>query len=160
MAFWKGGERVVNWSSLYTKWETEVNEPTTGAFLCVASQEECMAWCRKNNGTKAEWYPVRFHRGRSTTDKISTLQKFSRNPGSMPKTYKHVLSTSGRYGRVLHEKLWGCYGSTVLTGASCWPSSNCILTQKIVSVSMELTHNRSELVMDSDNGVCCHHSSS
>jgi len=32
--------------------------------------------------------------------------------------------------------------------------------QKIVSVSTELNHNRSALVLDSDNGVCCHHSSS
>ena len=39
------------------------------------------------------------------------------------------------YGRVLCEKLWGCYGSTALMGASCWPSSNCIPDQKIVSVS-------------------------
>jgi len=45
----------------------------------------------------------------------------------------------------------------VLTDASCWPSSNCILAQKIVSVSTEVNHNRSAL--DSGNGVCCHHSS-
>jgi len=54
----------------------------------------------------------------------------------------------------------GCCGSTVLTGSSCWPSGNCISAQKTVSVSTELNHNRSALVLDSDNCVCCHHSSS
>jgi len=50
-------------------------------------------------------------------------------------------------------------GETVLTGASCWPSSNCIPAQKIVSVWMEVNHNRSALVLDPGNGVCCHHCS-
>ena len=48
----------------------------------------------------------------------------------------------------------------MLTGASCWPSSNCIPVQKIVSQSTELSHNRSVLALDSDNVVCCHHSCS
>jgi len=48
----------------------------------------------------------------------------------------------------------------VLTGASCWPSSKCILVQKVVSLSTDLNHNRSALVLDSDSDVCCHHSSS
>jgi len=60
----------------------------------------------------------------------------------------------------LVKSLGGCYGNTVLTGASCWPSSNCIPAQKIVSMSTEFNHNRSVLVLDSDNGVCSHHSSS
>jgi len=41
----------------------------------------------------------------------------------------------------------------VLTGAACWPSVNCIPAQKIVSLSTELNHNCSALVLDSDNGV-------
>jgi len=40
---------------------------------------------------------------------------------------------------------------TVLMGADCWPSINCILAQKIVSVSTELTHNRSALVLGSNS---------
>jgi len=60
MAFWKGTERVANWSSPHTKRETGEKEPTTGASLCLASQEECMLRCRANNWTKAGWYPVRF----------------------------------------------------------------------------------------------------
>ena len=46
-----------------------------------------------------------------------------------------------------------CCGSTVLTVACYWPSSNCIPTQKIVSVSAKLNHNRSPLVLDSENGA-------
>jgi len=37
----------------------------------------------------------------------------------------------------------------------CWPLSNCIPVQKIVSLLTELTYNRSVLVLDSDNGLCC-----
>jgi len=72
----------------------------------------------------------------------------------MPKTYKHLLSTWGKYmAGFLVKSIWGCCGSTVLTGASCWPPSNCIPVQKIVSLSTELTHNRSALVLDSNNDV-------
>jgi len=53
-----------------------------------------------------------------------------------------------------------CCGSKVLTGASCWPSNKCIPVQKIVSVSTEFNYKRSLLVLDSDNGVCRHHSTS
>jgi len=94
-------------------------------------------------------------------NKFPLSSEVSGNPGSMPKTYTHVLSTSAKYMAGFRVKSFGeCCGSTVLTGASCWPSSNCIPVQKVVSLSTELTHNRSALVLDSDNGVCCHHSSS
>jgi len=53
-----------------------------------------------------------------------------------------------------------CCGSAVLTDASCWPSNNCIPLQKIASVSTELTHNRSQLVLYYGNGLFCHQSSS
>jgi len=41
-------------------------------------------------------------------NKFPLSSKFSRNPGSMPKTYAHVLSTWGKYiyDRVPREKLW------------------------------------------------------
>jgi len=42
------------------------------------------------------------------------------------------------YCRVPREKFCGCCGSTVLIGASFWPSSNCIPAQKIVSVSTKV----------------------
>jgi len=57
MAFWKGTERLGNWSSPYTKRKTGVNEPTTAASLFLVSQEECMPWRHENNWTKAGWYP-------------------------------------------------------------------------------------------------------
>jgi len=47
-----------------------------------------------------------------------------------------------------------------LTSACYWPSSHCIPVQKLVAVSRELSHNRSLLMLDSDKGECCHHSSS
>jgi len=93
--------------------------------------------------------------------KFLLSSKLSRNPGSIPKTYTYVLSTSGKYVVVFLVKSFGvCCGSTVLTGAYCWPSSHRIPVQKIVSMSTKFNHNRSALVLDSDNGVCCHHSSS
>jgi len=36
---------------------------------------------------------------RSTTEQISLFSKFFRNTGSMQKKYRHVLSTSGKYGK-------------------------------------------------------------
>ena len=102
-----------------------------------------------------------FCRARSTTEEIFILQQFSRNLGSMPKTYRHVSSTSGKcMAGFLVKSFGGCCGSTVLTGASCWPSNKCIPAQKIVPVSTELNYNRSLLGLDSDNGLCCHYSSS
>jgi len=89
--------------------------------------------------------------------KFLLSSKLSRNPGSIPKTYTYVLSTSGKYVVVFLVKSFGVYcESTVLTGASCWPSSHRIPVQKIVSMSTKFNHNRSALVLDSDNGVCCH----
>jgi len=91
-------------------------------------------------------------------NKFPLTSKFSTNPGSMPKTSTHVLPPWGKYmAGFLMKSFWGRCGSTVLMGASCCPSSNYIPVQKIVSLSTELNHNRSALVLYSDNGVCCHH---
>ena len=93
-----------------------------------------------------------FRRGRSTTEQISTLSKFSRNLGRMPTTYTDVFSTSVKS---FVKSCGGWCGSPVLMGASCWPLSHCIPAQKVASVSGELNHDRSALVPHSDNGVCC-----
>jgi len=94
-------------------------------------------------------------------NKFPLSSKFSRNPGSMPRTYTHALSTTDKYmAGFLVKNSGGCCGSTVLTDISCWLSNNCIPAQTIVPVLTELNHNCSELVLDSDNGVSCHHSSS
>jgi len=69
-------------------------------------------------------------------NKLPLSSKFSRNLGSMPKTYTNVLLTLGKYMTRFLVKSFGEYcGRTVLTDASFWPSSNCISAQKIVSVS-------------------------
>jgi len=94
-------------------------------------------------------------------NKFPLSSKVSRNPGSMPKTYTHVLSTSGMYMAGFRVKSFGeCCANAVLTGISFWPPTNCIPVQKVVSLSTELTQNRSALVLDSDSGLRCRHSSS
>ena len=98
-----------------------------------------------------------FCRGRSTKEKISTLQKIFNNSWDNGKDHTRVLSISGKCMAGFFVKSFGgCYGSTVLTGASCWPSSNCIPARNIVSASED--HNCSALLLGSDNGVCYHHS--
>ena len=93
-------------------------------------------------------------------NKFPLSSKFSINPGNMPKTYTYFLSTSGKdMAGFLVKSSRGRCESTALMDASRWPSTNCIPAQKIASVSTESNHNCSALVLDSDNGVCCHHSS-
>jgi len=59
--------------------------------------------------------------------------KFSRIPRMMPKVYTRVLSISGMCMAGFFVKSFGrCYGSTVMTGTSCWPSTS-IPDHKIVS---------------------------
>jgi len=88
--------------------------------------------------------------------KISLSSKFSRNFGSMPKTFTHVLSTSRKHTTGFLMKSFGECCGPVLTTACYWPSSHCIPAQKFVSASGKLNHNRSPLVLDSDKDACCH----
>jgi len=112
-----------------------------------------MPRCREKTDPKLNYIQCRFRRGRSTTEQLFTLQQIFKQSWEHAKdVYTCFADLEEVHGRVLREKLWGCCGSTVLTGASCWQSS--ILAQNIVSVSTELNHNRS------DNSVFCHHSSS
>jgi len=81
---------------------------------------------------------------------------FSKYLGNMTKMFKptHVLSTSRKHITRSVEKIFReCCGRTVLTTACYWPSSHYIPAQRSVFVSVELNHNRSLLVLDSDNGV-------
>jgi len=92
-------------------------------------------------------------------NKFPLARKFSRNPGSMPKTYTHVLSTSRKHtSGFLVKNFSGCCGSTVLTGASCWPplhfcSEDCVPVDGVKSQP-------SSVDIGLRNGVCCHHPSS
>jgi len=95
-----------------------VNGPTTAASLCLVSQEECMPWSHENNWTKAGWYPVRFSLLPLHYRTNFHSSKFSRNPGSMPKKYRHVLSTSGKYGKYIAGFLLKSYVGVV--GVRCW----------------------------------------
>ena len=114
------------------------------SFLCISESQDVSCWgCNANSTIPSAFFVAAV----ALQKKFPLFRKFSRNHGSMPKTYIHVLSIWGKhiYGQVPPKKLWGCCGSAVLTGASCWPSSNCILVQKIGSLSTELNHSRSTL---------------
>jgi len=59
-----------------------------------------------------------FRPGRSITDHSSHSGKYSRNPGSMPKTSTHVLSTSRKHKTGSFWKSFvECFGSTILMAA-------------------------------------------
>ena len=102
-----------------------------------------------------------FRLGRSTVDQIFTLQKtFEKSLKYAKNVYTCFVDLQKAYVRVPCEKLWECCGSTVLTAACYCAASRCIPAQKFVSVSGELNLDGSPLVLDSDKGACCHHSSS
>ena len=78
-----------------------------------------------------------FCHGRNTTEQISTLQQIFKKSREHAKDLytTHVLSTSGKHTTgFLVKSFGGCCGSTVLMGASCKQSSNCIPVEKIASV--------------------------
>jgi len=86
--------------------------------------------------------------------KFSLSSKFLWNLGSVAKTSTHALSISSRKHAIgFLVKLWGPqsfprYGVKSLH----------IPAQKFVYVSGELNHDRSPLVLASNNGVWCRHS--
>ena len=73
--------------------------------------------------------------------------------------YTCFVDLEKAYDWVPHEKLWrrlrecDVDDRLVLAVKSLYPA------EKFVFVSEELSHNWSPLVLDSDNGVCCHRSS-
>ena len=92
---------------------------------------------------------------RSTTDHISLSRKILSNLRNMLKISSHALSTSRKHTTWFLVKSFGeCCACTVLTAACYWSSSHCIPVQKFVSVSGELNHDSSPLVLNSDKGVC------
>jgi len=79
-----------------------------------------------------------FCRGSSTTEEISTLQQtFKKSWEHGKDVYTCFIAFGKVYARFPLKSFEGCCGSTVLTGAYCWPSSHRILVQKIVSLSTE-----------------------
>jgi len=88
-----------------------------------------------------------FRHGRRSTEYISTLQQIFQESWEHAKdAYTCFVDLGKVCDRVPREKLWRCCGSAVLTCVSCWPSSNCFPAQKIVTMSTELSQNRSTLV--------------
>jgi len=67
----------------------------TGAFLCFASQEEWMP--RKLLNQNWMIPSVVFVTAVALQNNFPLSSEFSRNPGSMPKMFAHVLSTSGKH---------------------------------------------------------------
>jgi len=66
----------------------------------------------------------------------------------MQKMSTHVLLTSRKHmTRFLVKSFGECCGTTVLMAACYCPSSHCVPAQKFMSVSTELNHNRSPLVV-------------
>jgi len=84
-------------------------------------------------------------------EKVCGIKVFRTNSGK-------ISFATQKKDRVPRETFGECCWSMVLMAACHWPWSHCIPAQKFVSVSVELTHNRSPWVLDSDKGVCCHHS--
>ena len=104
---------------------------------------------------------MRFRPDHSNIDHISLFSKILINIGigSMLNTSRHVLLISRKHTTGFLVKSFGeCCVSTVLTAACYQPSSHCMPAQKFVFVSGELNHDRSQLVLQSDKGVCCHRS--
>jgi len=85
-------------------------------------------------GPKLDDTQCGFRRGRCTSERISILQQIFKISLEHAKDVDTCFVDLGKvYDRVPREKLWGCHGSTALTGVSCWLSSNFILVQKFAS---------------------------
>ena len=148
MSFWKCAEILANWSSHTQKWRQEwMNQLPRHLFAKPPRKSACQEAAKiiepKMNDTQCG-----FCRGRSTTEQISTLLEIFEKSWEHAKDLQTCYVDLGKVynGRLPRKRLWGFCGSTVLTGASCWPSNNCILVQKkIASLSTELNHERSAL---------------
>ena len=101
-----------------------------------------------------------FHVAVAQQNKIPLSNKFSRNLGNMPKTYTHVLSTSGKY---MTGFLVKSFGECCRSSLWCWRPSVTgrqvtvfLLTIGVGGVKLQPF----TVVLNSDKGVYCRHSSS
>jgi len=96
-------------------------------------QKECMLRCRENQSWMIP--SAVFVAAVALHKKFLLSSKLWRNPGNMAKTYTHISSTSGKcMAGFLVKSFGGCFRSMVLMAAYYWTSSNCTLSEKIVSV--------------------------
>ena len=101
MAFWKGTERLANWSSSCTERETGLNEPTTTASFCLVSQEDFMPRSAEIIEPKLDDTQGGFRRGCSTTEQISTLQQiFEKSRQHAKDVYTCFVDLGKVYSRV------------------------------------------------------------
>ena len=144
--------------------ETGVNALTTETSLSLTSLEKPVPSALKKDAAKSlnqDWMIPNelFVPAVALRIKISLSKKIF-GKSCMSKTSTRVLLTSRKHKTGSLVKSFGeCHGGTVLMAACYRPSSHRIPSQKFVSVSAELNHNRSQWVLDSNKGVCCHHSS-
>ena len=103
----------------------------------------------RNNWTKAEWYPVRF--ASRPTGQIFTLQQIFEKSWEYAKdVYTSFVDLEKAYDRVTREKLSGVFRENGVDDRLLLAvKSLCISAQKFLSLSAELNHNRSLLVL------CC-----
>ena len=114
----------------------------------------------RNNWTNTKGYHANFVLAIKVQCKFSLTSKFSRNLGSMPKMATLVSSTSPRHTIGSLEKSFGeCCGRTVLKAACYWQSCHYIPAQKFLCVLADLICNHSQWALDTEKGVCYHHSS-
>jgi len=125
--------------------------------ICVA---KCLEkGCREVIKPKLNDTQCGFRLGRSTTDQIFTLHHiFEKSWEYAEYVFTNALSTSRKHltGFLVKSFAERC-GCTVVTAACYWPSRHCIPAQKFMSLSGELNHDYSPRALDSDKGVCCHH---
>ena len=127
--------------------ETGVNEPTTAASLCQVSQKGCMSRCRKNNWTKAGWYPTRF----------SSRPLHYRTNFHFPANFQEMLGACQRLIHMFCRPGEGIYMAGFLVntfgcvvGVWCWrvPLAGrqvAVFLLRRLSLSTEFNHNHSAL---------------
>jgi len=159
LVFWKSTERLANWGYRPN------TQPTTGGFLFLASLEKHMPSALKKDPAKwlkQSWMipSAVFVPAVALQTKFSLSSKFSRNLECAKDDHTCFVDFEKAHHRVSPVKLWGMLREYGIDNRLLLTSSNCIPVRKFVSVPREINHNRSPLVLDSDKGVCCHHSSS
>jgi len=136
MAFWKSAESFSKFTVPIHKRETGVDEPITAASLYLVSQEKCMPRYHENKLNQSWMIPsVVFDAAVALKKKFLHSSKFKNSWDDAKDLYTCFVDLGKRMAGFFVKYFGGCYGSAVLTGASCWPSSSCIPDQKIVSAS-------------------------
>jgi len=108
MAFWKGTERLANWSPPSQKRRQEwMNQLPRHLFAHPPRKSVCQD-AAKIIEPKLDDTQCGFRRGRSTTEQICTLQKiFEKSWKHAKDLYTYFVDLEKEYGQVPRKKLWG-----------------------------------------------------